>query len=335
MGQRVLESKTDSNERHLFICSPAFRLVACLLNISEARNKGIVESVANAALNFPSKSNSFKCSSTVLNIFSDRDYNRSVITIAAPVENIEESVLRACQVAYKEIDLEKHEGGHPRLGSVDLVPIHTISPEVSLAECGQIALKLGTRIANSIKGTSVFLFGHADQPLVRGLVERRKAVNWYQGVHGMDFSRVGWDLGSPPSQRYGCTGIGAIPYVTNCNVSIDCQDLQLGKDIAKAIRATTPGGLAGVQSMAFKHEGRVEIACNVEASKEVSSEGLFQYTSPEEIENRVREMAAKKNVKLYGTKLVGFTPEEAYQRAVNALSQENATAWKCSAEYRM
>lgn len=69
--------------------------------------------------------------------------------------------------------------------------------------------------------------------------------------------------------------------------------------------------------------------------RRVSSEGLFQYTSPEEIENRVREMAAKKNVKLYGTKLVGFTPEEAYRRAVNALSQENATAWKCSAEYRM
>ena len=80
------------------------------------------------------------------------------------------------------------------------------------------------------------------------------------------------------------------------------------------------------------------LQCMINSSiylQEVSSEGLFQYTSPEEIENRVREMAAKKNVKLYGTKLVGFTPEEAYQRAVNALSQENATAWKCSAEYRM
>ena len=247
--------------------SPAFRVVACLLNISEARNKGIVESVANAALNFPSKSKSFKCSSTVLNIFSDYDYNRSVITIAAPVENIEESVFRACQVAYKEINLGKHKGGHPRLGSVDLIPIHTITTSVSLAECGEIALNLGKRIVDNIKETSVFLFGHADQPLVRGLVERRKAVNWYQGAHDMDFSRVGWDLGSPPSQRYGCTGVGAIPYITNCNVTIDCQDLQLGKEIAKAIRATTPGGLAGVQSMAFEHEGRVEIACNVEASK--------------------------------------------------------------------
>ena len=245
----------------------SFRLVACLLNISEARNKAIVESVANAALNIPSKSKSLKCPSTVLNIFSDYDYNRSVITIAAPVENIEESVFRACEVAYREIDLGEHTGGHPRLGSVDLVPIHTITSSVCLAECGDIALNLGKRLVSSIKGTSVFLFGHADQPLVRGLVERRKAVNWYHGEHDMDFSRVGWDLGSPPSQRYGCTGIGAIPYVTNCNITIDSQDLDLGREIAKAIRASTPGGLSGVQSMAFKHEGRVEIACNVEASE--------------------------------------------------------------------
>lgn len=53
--------------------------------------------------------------------------------------------------------------------------------------------------------------------------------------------------------------------------------------------------------------------------QELSSEGNFQYTHPEEIENRVKEIAAKENVKLYGTKLVGFTPDEAYRRAVNAL----------------
>lgn len=248
---------------------PSLRLVACLLNISEARNRALVELVANAAINFPSKCNNslLKCSSTVLNIFSDYDYNRSVITIAAPVENIEESVFRACEVAYSEINLEKHSGGHPRLGSVDLIPIHTITTSVTVAECGDVALHLARRLVSAIDGTSVFLFGYADQPLLRGLVERRKAVNWYDGKHGMDFSRVGWDLGTPPSPRYGCTGVGAIPYVTNCNVTIDCQDLNLGKEIAKAIRASTPGGLAGVQSMAFEHEGRVEIACNVEASK--------------------------------------------------------------------
>ncbi|XP_067043433.1 uncharacterized protein [Acropora muricata] len=278
---------------------PSLRLVACLLNISEGRERRIVESIANAAVNFSStsKRNYLECHSTVLNIFSDYDYNRSVITIAASVDDIEESVFRACEVAYKEIDLERHAGGHPRLGSVDLVPIHTITSSVSLEECGEIAISLGNRLVNSIKGTSVFLFGHADRPLLRGLVQRRKAVNWYNGKN-------------------------------------DCQDLVFGKEIAKSIRSSTSSGLAGVQSMAFEHEGRIEIACNVEASVELSSDGNFQYTSSEGIESRVRELAALRDIKLYGTKLVGFTPDEAYRRAVKALSEGNATAWKHS-EYRM
>ena len=67
----------------------------------------------------------------------------------------------------------------------------------------------------------------------------------------------------------GAKNIAAIlSHIKNqCNVTIDCHDLQLGKEIAKAIRATTTGGLAGMQSMVFEHEGRVKIACNVEASK--------------------------------------------------------------------
>lgn len=50
---------------------------------------------------------------------------------------------------------------------------------------------------------------------------------------------------------------------------------------------------------------------------------------------RVGELAARKDVKIYGRKLVGFTPDEAYRRAVNALCDGNATAWKHSYDYRM
>lgn len=221
-----------------------------------------------------------KCPATVLNIFSDLDYNRSVITIAAPIENIEESVYRACETAYHQIDLGNHCGGHPRLGSVDLVPIHPINPVVHLKECGQVAQQIGRRIVENIKGTSVFLFGHADVPQNRGLVERRKDVNWYKGKAGMSFDNIGWDLGQPPSSRYGCTGVGAIPYITNCNVTINTKDLALGQEIAKSLRAATPGGLQGVQAMAFEHDGMVEIACNVEAFKVCNMYRKYLYLTP-------------------------------------------------------
>lgn len=242
----------------------SLRLATCLLNISEGRSKQIVEKVAQSAISLSNEIN-LKCASTVLNIFSDHDYNRSVVTIAAPIDQIEDSIYRACVTAYEHIDLSKHYGGHPRLGSVDLIPIHPINPCVSLQECGQVAQRIGKRIVETIKGTSVFFFGYADSPKHHDLVARRKEVNWYSGKGGMSFDDIGYDIGASPSARYGCTGIGAIPYVTNCNVTINTNDICLGRSIAQAIRAVTPGGFPGVQSMAFSHEGMVEIACNVQA----------------------------------------------------------------------
>ena len=247
----------------------AARLAVCLLNISEARRANVVERIAKAAAMVGQSSkdleSNFKCSSTVLNVFSDYDYNRSVITIAAPIENLQTSVVNACKAAYQEINLKDHIGGHPRLGSVDLIPIYPISPLVSLGECGDIAKGIGNQIVSGVQGTSVFYFGTADHPNARGLVRRRKEVGWYKGRHGMSYDGVQYDTGAPPTARYGLTGVGASPFVMNCNVTIETNNLQVGQTIARTIRGASPGGLKGVQAMAFDHEGSVEIACNVEA----------------------------------------------------------------------
>uniref|UniRef100_A0A8C5EWZ1 Formiminotransferase cyclodeaminase N-terminal like n=1 Tax=Gopherus evgoodei TaxID=1825980 RepID=A0A8C5EWZ1_9SAUR len=99
-----------------------FHLAACLLNISEARKKDIVEKIAKAALY---DDNGHKHSqATVLNIFSDYNYNRSVITIAAPVDML--GNIAACTEAFWSIDMAIQEGIHPCLGAVDLVPIYPL-----------------------------------------------------------------------------------------------------------------------------------------------------------------------------------------------------------------
>ncbi|KAI5944665.1 Formiminotransferase N-terminal subdomain-containing protein [Manis javanica] len=126
------------------------RLAACLLNISEARRKYIVENIARAAL-LEKKCNVKTFSGledaitrqhhpevSVLNIFSDQDYNRSVITIAASVDKLGDSVLAACSEAFESIDMEDHEGIHPCLGAVDLIPIYPRS-RVGMEECGAVA----------------------------------------------------------------------------------------------------------------------------------------------------------------------------------------------------
>ncbi|XP_053774894.1 formiminotransferase N-terminal subdomain-containing protein isoform X10 [Desmodus rotundus] len=112
------------------------RLAACLLNISEARRKHIVENIAKAAL--LGKNGRKHPEVSVLNIFSDQDYNRSVITIAASVDELGNSVLAACLEAFQSIDMEVQEGIHPCLGAVDLIPIYPLVG-VGVEECGAVA----------------------------------------------------------------------------------------------------------------------------------------------------------------------------------------------------
>ncbi|XP_055236356.1 formiminotransferase N-terminal subdomain-containing protein isoform X1 [Gorilla gorilla gorilla] len=112
------------------------RLAACLLNVSEAGRKYIVENIAKAAL--LDKNGKKHPQVSVLNIFSDQDYNRSVITIATSVDKLGSSVLAACLEAFQAIDMEVQEGIHPCLGAVDLIPIYPLSG-VTVEECGVVA----------------------------------------------------------------------------------------------------------------------------------------------------------------------------------------------------
>ncbi|ROT79080.1 putative formimidoyltransferase-cyclodeaminase-like [Penaeus vannamei] len=164
------------------------------------------------------------------------------------------------------------------------------------------------RLTKTVPGSSFFLFGAGD-PAGRGLVARRKEVGWFR--RPVTYHALAHDLGSAPTERYGLTGVGAIPYMMNVNVTLDSADVALGRRVASALRATSPGGLPGVQSMAFPHEGRVEVACNVDLlpaseapashSMKASLGGRYFYTPPEQIEARVLEEAG--GVGVVGTAL--------------------------------
>ncbi|XP_069790643.1 formiminotransferase N-terminal subdomain-containing protein isoform X1 [Narcine bancroftii] len=319
----------------------SLRLAACLLNISEARKKDIVERVAKAAL--CDKQGERKMQATVLNIFSDYDYNRSVLTLAGPVETLGTSVLAACIEAFTLIDMKDHIGIHPCLGAVDLVPFYPLSESVSLEECGRVAHDVAEKLMFDEPDCSLFYFGYADQTLKRTLVQRRKELNWFNRSSSEVKERKP-DVGTAVTPRCGLTGIGASPYVMNCNVTIDTQDVNIGQRIASAIRGANVGGLQGIQAMAFPHEGTVEIACNVESfkdepfspPKEESKKYItyciqgeeYQYFSPSSIEKHIKRLAKDLGVATVGTALVGFTPENCKRLAEQAIREGIGEFWK-------
>uniref|UniRef100_UPI0037E9AED1 formiminotransferase N-terminal subdomain-containing protein n=1 Tax=Semicossyphus pulcher TaxID=241346 RepID=UPI0037E9AED1 len=322
------------------------KLVACLLNVSEARRKDLVETVAKAALY--NTEGIRREGTTVLNIFNDHDYNRSVITIVSSIDSIRESVLSACERACGLIDMRAHMGVHPCMGAVDLIPIYPLGEEVGVEDCAKEARAVAQGLTERVQGTSAFLFGWADCPLQRGLAQRRKEMGWFKKTPDMQTIRP--DMGLQLQRRFGLTGVGASPYVMNCNVTIDTQDISMGRSIAAAIRESTPGGLPGVQVLALPHEGAVEIACNVESVKgsphghmtagepwpSFSIDGQPYCHAPASlITARVAELAGKQGVGVKGTALVGFTPRECRGLAELALSQGVAEFWKERRRIRM
>ncbi|KAF3695159.1 Formiminotransferase N-terminal subdomain-containing protein [Channa argus] len=322
------------------------RLVACLLNISEGRRKDLVEQVAKAALFNPEGVR--REGTTVLNIFNDRDYNRSVITIVASINSIREAILSACEKAFGLIDMRTHTGIHPCMGAVDLVPIYPLGEEVGKEDCAKEAQAVAQGLTERVPGTSVFLFGWADSPIHRGLAQRRKEMGWFNKKP--DLQAIRPDVGPQPQKRFGLTGVGASPYVMNCNVTIDTQDIATGRRIASAIRESSPGGLPGLQVLALPHEGTVEIACNVESVKgnppthmtagepwpSFCIDGQSYCHAPASlITARVAELAGKQRVGTMSTALVGFTPLECRGLAELALSQGSAEFWREQHRIRM
>ncbi|XP_056389563.1 formiminotransferase N-terminal subdomain-containing protein isoform X2 [Hyla sarda] len=281
-------------------------LVACLLNVSEARNKDNIERIARAAL------------------FNIRG----------------KSVVSSCVEGFTCIDHSRHEGVHPCLGGIDLVPIYPLSG-VTLEQCGEIARGIAEELVTQVPGCSMFLFGYADIAEMRSLADKRRSLGWFRKNCNVDEIKA--DVGMKPCGKYGITGVGASPYVMNCNITLDTQDLTSGKAIATAIRERT-GGLKGVQAMAFPNKGQVEIACNVESFRDIPENisaadvdkyvsyhicgDTFSYISLHHIEAKVQNLAACKGIKTTGTALVGFTPQECRVTAEYAISHGIGEFWK-------
>lgn len=251
------------------------KFAVCCLNISEGQNVELINRIAHSAVqNQTPSSKHFKCETTVLSVYSDPIFNRSNITIASTVTNLAQSVYNACAVAYQNIDLCQHlDPKHPRLGVIDLIPIHPISPTTSVEECSHVAHQIGQLITSNFPSqASVFYFGKADQGN-RDLVQRRKGLSWFSNNEDSIIPDFGVF-----TKEFGITGIGALPYMSVLNVLLDTNDIQFGKDIASNIRHRNKAtGLKGIQAMAFLKGNKVEIACNVDTN-DLQSEVRFFFT---------------------------------------------------------
>ncbi len=109
-------------------------LVECVPNFSEGRNPETVRLIAESIASVDS--------ACVLDTHIDPDHNRSVITFVAPPENVVAAAVRCVERASELIDMRVHQGEHPRLGAIDVLPFVPVRG-VTMDDCVRVAHEAG------------------------------------------------------------------------------------------------------------------------------------------------------------------------------------------------
>ena len=274
-------------------------LVECVPNISEGRRPEVIEAVAAAARSV--------AGAELLDVESDADHNRSVLTLVGTRAAVAEAAFRVAAKASELIDLRQHSGEHPRMGSVDVVPFIPVEG-VTMAECVQIAREVGARIGAEL-GIPVFLYEEAAaRSERRDLSQVRKGQ--FEGLReaiGRDADRVP-DFGPPrihPSA--GAIAVGARTFLIAFNVNLRSNDLQVAEAIAKAVRHSS-GGFRFVKAMGveLKQRGIAQVSMNLTD---------FTRTPMMRVFEAVRREAERYGVEVAGSELVGLVPSSALHEA--------------------
>ncbi|MGI8480383.1 MAG: glutamate formimidoyltransferase [Gaiellaceae bacterium] len=265
-------------------------------NVSEGRDAGAIEEIGRA----------FASRATLLDVHADADHHRSVFTLAADADPLVEALLAGIARALELVDLRVHDGVHPRVGAVDVVPLVPLVPsDMALAQ--ETATAVAQRVGAELE-IPVFLYG-----TVGG--GKRPAFFRSGGLAELE-SRV--DAGefradAGPSRlepRSGAVLVGARPPLVAYNVVLGAADAGVARAIAASIRESG-GGIPGVQAigLALPRAGRVQVSMNVLD---------LEHAPLHEVVERVRQEAAWRGIRVLDGELVGLVPERVLADAAAA-----------------
>ncbi|MCC6956401.1 MAG: glutamate formimidoyltransferase [Anaerolineales bacterium] len=267
-------------------------IVECIANFSDARRPEVVEAIMQAITSVQGVS--------LLDRSSDLDHNRTVLTFVGAPEPIGEAAFRAIQKAAELINLDEHQGEHPRIGATDVVPFVPIRG-VSMQDCVQIARRLGERVGNEL-GIPVYLYEEAaSRP------ERKDLENIRRGQYEALKEEMGTnperdpDFGPRKVGSAGATVIGARQPLIAYNVYLTTSDVEVAKKVAKAVRHSS-GGLRYVKALGLLVDGMAQVSMNLTN---------FRATPLTRVVELVRREAARYGVGIRHSELVGLIPQEA------------------------
>ena len=271
------------------------KIIESIPNISEGRNQEVIEACVYQIRNTPG------C--TLLDYSSDETHNRSVITYMGSPEACEEASVKLAKKAVELIDLTKHEGGHPRMGCVDVMPFVPLK-DVTVEECVELSKRVGERIAAEAD-LPVFLYEDSAtakhrQNLAKirkgqfeGMAEKVKEEKWCPDFGGARIHPTG-----------GVVAVGARPPLIAFNINLATDNVEIAKKIANIIREVK-GGFKCVKAMGLLLEERNVAQVSINMTN-------YSITPLHRVLELVRREAARYGVNVIGTEVIGLAPMRAF-----------------------
>ena len=266
----------------------------CVPNFSEGRDLDKVEKIVAPFRGKPDVK--------LLDYSSDPDHNRSVVTVVGEPEALRKAVVEAIGIAVELIDLNHHQGQHPRMGAADVVPFIPVKG-CTMDDAIAISKEVGQEVAEKF-GVPVFLYEKsASAPHRENLAAVRKGE--FEGM-AEKIKLPEWKPDFGPAERHptaGTVAIGARMPLVAFNINLNTPDLTIAHDIAKKIRFIG-GGLRFVKAMGveLKDRGITQVSINMTDYTRTALYRAFEM---------VRFEARRYGVNIVGSEIIGLVPMNA------------------------
>mgnify|MGYP000587640360 FL=1 len=270
------------------------KIMECVPNFSEGRD---LQKIDKIVAPFRGKQGV-----KLLDYSNDEDHNRLVVTVVGEPEPLRDAVLEAIGVAVELIDLNHHQGQHPRMGAVDVVPFIPIR-NVTMEEAVALSKEVGKEVAKRYN-LPVFLYEKsASAPHRENLAAVRKGD--FEGM-AEKIKQPEWHPDFGLAERHptaGTVAIGARMPLVAYNINLNTPSLEIAHDIAKKIRFIG-GGLRYCKAMGveLKDRGITQVSINMTDYTRTALYRAFEL---------VRVEARRYGVSIVGSEIIGLVPMEA------------------------
>ena len=214
------------------------RIIECVPNFSEGRNKLVIDAIVEAIRNGGKNADCAEPGVKVLDVDPGEATNRTVVTFAGSPEAVMEAAFEGVRKAGELIDMRHHHGAHPRSGATDVLPLIPISG-ITLEECALLARQLAERIFREL-GIACYCYEAAAYTPERKNLAVCRSGEYEALPQKIADEKLRPDFGpaeyNDTIARSGAVNVGARDFLIAVNFNLNTTSTALANEVAFDVR---------------------------------------------------------------------------------------------------